>query len=387
MSSSGQSRAASRSAQQRGRRRARATVLAAAVGSCVAVAVFVYTRDTPNAASQAAAPEPARTVAARSARFNAIVRIAAVGDTTLGSDASRPSRPSALLRRARPFLVGDVVLGNLETALTNGGSSKCAAGGSSCFSFRAPPSFARALAGAGFTVLNLANNHANDYGPTGRQQTVKALRAAGLRTTGRPGEITVVRVEGTRIAILGFAPYPWAQDALDLSGAATLVRRAAQRADLVIVTAHIGAEGSAATHVRPGPETFLGEQRGNPMAFAHRVVNAGADLVAMHGPHVLRALEWYRGRLIAYSLGNFSAFGNFNIAGSGGISAVLQADLHSDGRLAKARLVPLVLLGKGEPVADPSRRALTVVRTLSRSDIGQRAPRVLSSGEIRPPGG
>ena len=368
-------------------RRARAGVLAAALGACVAVAAFVYTRETPSAAPVAGAQETTRAVEARSAGSDAIVRVAAVGDTTLGSDAGLPSSPSALLRGARRFLVGDVVLGNLETALTNGGSSKCAAGGSSCFSFRAPPSFARALAGAGFTVLNLANNHANDYGPVGRQQTVTALRAAGLRTAGRPAEITVVRVGGKRIAILGFAPYPWAQDALDLSGAAALVRRAAQRADLVIVTAHIGAEGSAYTHVRPGPEVFLGEERGNPIGFAHTVVNAGADLVAMHGPHVLRALEWYRGRLIAYSLGNFSAFGNFNIAGSGGISAVLQADLHSDGRLAKARLVSLALIGKGEPVADPSRRALAAVRSLSRADIGRRAPRVLASGEIRPPSG
>jgi hypothetical protein len=375
---------ARRAAQRRKLRRVRAGAAAAALGSCLAVVVLVYARSTPGAAPSSANAKT-RVVATSSARPDAIVRVAAVGDTTLGSDAALPSNPSALLRGARPFLVGDVVLGNLETALTNAGTSKCSAGGSSCFSFRAPPSFARALAGVGFTVLNLANNHANDYGPVGRQQTVSALRSAGLRTTGRPGEITVLRIGTTRIAIVGFAPYPWAQNALDLKGAAALVRRAARRADLVIVTAHLGAEGSGYAHVRPGPETFLGEQRGNPIAFAHTVVNAGADLVAMHGPHVLRALEWYRGRLIDYSLGNFSGYGNFNLSGSGAISAVLQADLHSDGRLASARLIPLSLIGKGEPVADRSRRALDVVRSLSQTDIGRRAPRVLASGEIRPP--
>ena len=351
--------------------RPRLAAVAAALGSFLAVVVLVLTRDASNAA-------PSRAL-------DTVVRVAAVGDTTLGTDAGRPSSPSALLRGARPFLVGDVVLGNLETALTTRGTSKCGAGSPSCFAFRAPPSFARALATAGFTVLNVANNHANDYGPVGRQQTVDALRRAGLRTTGRPGEITVVRAGATRVALVGFAPYPWAQDALDLSGAAALVRRAARRADLVIVTAHLGGEGSAYAHVRPGPENFLGEQRGNPVALAHTVVNAGADLIAMHGPHVLRALEWYHGRLIAYSLGNFSAYGNFNLAGSSGTSAVLQAELHSDGRLAKARLVPLSLVGKGEPVPDPSRRALTIVRALSQADMGRRAPRLLSSGEIRPP--
>jgi hypothetical protein len=238
---------------------------------------------------------------------------------------------------------------------------------------------------SGFTVLNLANNHTNDYGLDGRRQTVSALANAGLRTTGRPGEIAVVRVGPTTIALVGFAPYPWAQDALDLASARALIRRAAGQADVVVVTGHLGAEGRNHAHVRPGPETYLGERRGDSMAFARAVIDEGADLVALHGAHVLRALEWYRGRLIAYGLGNFSSHGNLNVAGTGGISAVLQASLRADGTWAEGRLAPLRLVGKGAPVADPSGAAIELVRSISAEDVGAAAPRLTDAGAILPP--
>ena len=81
------------------------------------------------------------------------------------------------------------MLGNLEGTLTDRGASKCAAGSTSCYSFRAPPSYARIVRAAGFTAVNLANNHALDFGTVGQADTVAAVREAGLLTTGRPGEI------------------------------------------------------------------------------------------------------------------------------------------------------------------------------------------------------
>ena len=122
-------------------------------------------------------------------------------------------------------------------------------------------------------------------------------------------------MRGTRVAVLGFAPYPWAQSLLDLPAAQALVRKADTWADLVVVTMHAGAEGADHEHVDPGTERFLGESRGNVVAFAHAVVRAGADLVVGSGPHVLRGMEWYRGRLIAYSLGNFVGYGTLNTSG------------------------------------------------------------------------
>ena len=118
----------------------------------------------------------------------------------------------------RKALRATISLGNLEGTLATGGSSKCGPSSSDCFAFRAPPSYSAALKRAGFTIMNLANNHALDYGETGQAETIAALKRAGLRFTGRPGEIAVLRRGGTKVAFVGFAPYPWAQSLLDIDG-------------------------------------------------------------------------------------------------------------------------------------------------------------------------
>jgi poly-gamma-glutamate capsule biosynthesis protein CapA/YwtB (metallophosphatase superfamily) len=283
-------------------------------------------------------------------------------------------------------LTGDVVLGNLEGTLTDRGSSKCAAGSTGCFSFRAPPSFASFLRRAGFTVLNLANNHALDFGAVGQADTVAAVRRAGLLTTGRPGEIAYVKVRGTKVAVLGFAPYPWAQSLLDIPAAQAIVRKTDEWADLVLVIMHAGAEGSGHQHVRLGTEWFLGENRGNAVAFAHAVVRAGADLVVGSGPHVLRGMEWYRKRLIAYSLGNFVGYHALSTAGVTSVSGILQVTLARNGSWVAGDLVPVTLAPAGIPRPDPAEAAHAIVRKLSKQDFGKRGMLVSRTGVLRPPG-
>ncbi len=312
-----------------------------------------------------------------------VVTIAAVGDIAM---APSPVGASGFFDRSiRKALGTDAALGNLEGTLATGGASKCGPASTDCFAFRAPPSYARALRRAGFTIMNLANNHALDYGEQGQEETIAALKRSGLRFTGRPGEITVVRAGGMKMAFVGFAPYRWAQSLLDLDEAAELVRRAGKQADVVIVTMHAGAEGSDHQHVKPGPEAYLGEPRGNVVAFAHAVVRAGADLVVGHGPHVLRGIEWYRGRMIAYSLGNFLGNGTLNVAGITGQSAILRASLRRDGSWASGNLVPVQLTAGGLPRVDRNGSALATVRRLSREDFGRNAVRVSPSGTLLPP--
>jgi poly-gamma-glutamate capsule biosynthesis protein CapA/YwtB (metallophosphatase superfamily) len=294
--------------------------------------------------------------------------------------------PGAFFDRGiRAALRADLALGNLEGTLATGGSSKCGPGSTDCFAFRAPPSYGLALKRAGLTIMNLANNHALDYGESGQAETVAALRRARLRTTGRPGEIAVIRARGIKVAFVGFAPYPWAQSLLDIKAAARLVRRADRKADVVVVTMHAGAEGSDHQHVRPGRETYLGEPRGNVVAFSHAVVRAGADLVVGHGPHVLRGIEWYRGRVIAYSLGNFLGNGTLNVDGPTGRTAVLRASLRRNGTWVSGKLVPVKLTPGGLPRVDRSGAALSMVRSLSRADFGRDAVRVSPSGTLLPP--
>jgi poly-gamma-glutamate capsule biosynthesis protein CapA/YwtB (metallophosphatase superfamily) len=238
------------------------------------------------------------------------VQISAVGDIIMGATPQLPPGDGRhLFDAVAGRISGQVVLANLDQTLTDeAGSSKCQAGDEECFAFRTPPSYAEWLHQAGFTVINLANNHSHDFGDAGLRDTRAALTGHGLRYTGMPGQITLQTAGPVRIAMLGFAPYGWAQNLLDIAGAQQLVRKAKTQADLVVVTIHAGAEGADQGHVRPGTETFLGEDRGDPMAFSRAVIDAGADVVLGSGPHVLRGMEWYRGRLIAYSLGNFLGY-------------------------------------------------------------------------------
>jgi hypothetical protein len=314
------------------------------------------------------------------------VTIAAVGDIAMGRDGFLPAGgPESLFAGVSGLLRGDVVLGNLEQALTRSGTSKCGAGSSDCFAFRTPPSYAKGLAGAGFTVLSVANNHAYDYGPSGQADTIRALERAGLAYTGLIGKVTRLQEEPMRVAVLGFGFYSTAESLLDITRAAGLVERADRWADIVLVTFHGGAEGSDASRVPRGMEVFLGEQRGDLRAFSHAAVDAGADLVVGHGPHVLRGMEWYKRRLIAYSLGNFVGNHTFSTDGGGGVSGVLRVTLRGDGSWVKGKLAPTALIGAGAAVRDPAERAHGVVRELSQQDFGGRAIRVSPTGGLMPP--
>jgi len=310
-----------------------------------------------------------------------VVAIVATGDIVMGSTPNLPSDGGrSFFSDVETDLAGDVVLGNLEGTLSTGGGSKCGKGSTNCFAFQTPPSYARWLQQAGFTVMNLANNHAYDFGAGGLRQTTDALARVGLEWTGRPGQVTVQKVAGIRVALVGFAPYPWAQSLTDITAAKKLVRKAARSADVVVVTMHAGAEGSDRQHVRRGTELFLGENRGDSMRFAHAVVDAGADLVVGSGPHVLRGMEWYRGRLIAYSLGNFAGYKVFSLGGPLSTSGILRVTLRGDGKFETGRLVPTHLVGAGLPAIDPAEAAHGVVRTLSRQDFGARAVKISSDG-------
>jgi poly-gamma-glutamate capsule biosynthesis protein CapA/YwtB (metallophosphatase superfamily) len=312
------------------------------------------------------------------------VSFAAVGDTMLGNSPELPSDPGSYLDHMRGQLSGDVVFGNLEGTLTDvSDSPKCGGAPSGdCYAFRTPPNYARYLAAAGFTVMNDANNHSYDFGQEGLEETLAALHKAGIAQDGLPGEITVAKAGGEKVAFLGFAPYSTTASLFDIPAARSLIRRAGRHAEIVVVAIHAGAEGTAAQHLTGGEETYLGEDRGDPEAFAKMAVRAGADLVLGSGPHVLRAMEIYRGRLIAYSLGNFSGFHNFDTEGVLGASAVLHATLDPDGAFRSGRIASVRLVEAGQPVPDPSGEGARIIAELSREDLGGAAVKLGGKGRI-----
>ena len=317
----------------------------------------------------------------------ASVEVSAVGDVIMGATPQLPPDEGRhLFDAVAGALTGDVVLANLDQALTDiATSTKCGATSSGCFAFRTPPSYAQRLREAGFTVVNLANNHSHDFGEAGLRDSQAALTAAGLQYTGLPGQVTRHDVGSLRVAILGFAPYGWAQSLLDVPAAQRLVGQAAEQADVVLVTIHAGAEGADQTHVRPGSEVFLGEDRGDAMAFSRAVIDAGADAVLGAGPHVLRGMEWYRGRLIAYSLGNFTGYRTLATDGPVGIGGILTLRLAADGTWNSGRLVATVMVDPGLAQIDPAQQALGVVQDLSRADFGACGVDISTAGELSAP--
>lgn len=336
------------------------------------------------------------------------VRVCAGGDVTLGTNldtawvmtASRRAgapvaalpEPGTLLEPLGPlFGDADLALVNVEGAIGQGPAPrKCAPGSTACFAMRQPVAAAaalRALLPAGAVVGNLANNHSRDAGERGFAATMRHMRSAGVVVTGADTLATPVAVGAgsDTVAVLGFAVSPRGPDARDLPAVRRHVERAAARYGRVIVTVHMGAEGAAAQRTRRRQEVYFNERRGNPVAFAETAVEAGAALVVGHGPHVLRAVEWRGRALVAYSLGNLVTYGPFVNRAPLDRGAVLCATLPASGGVADAELRATVQLTAGRVAADPSRRALVLVDSLSRLDFPRTRARVLPDGRLEPP--
>ncbi len=315
------------------------------------------------------------------------LRLRAVGDVMLGTDFPKgylpPDDGAHLLDAVTPWLQdADLTFANIEGPLCDGGkTSKCGSGGN-CYAFRSPTRYGTYLRDAGVDLASVANNHANDFGASCMAQTTTTLDGLGITWSGVPGSIGYTQSNGLNVALVAFHTAPSSNHLNNLETAVSLVQEASSRAHVVIVSFHGGAEGTKAQHVPQGRETFYGEDRGHLRAFTHAVIDAGADLVLGHGPHVLRGMEVYKERLVAYSLGNFATYGRFNLSGPLGVGAVLEVNLDGEGRFLGGRLLPTQQEGKGIPVIDPNDRALDLVRTLSREDFPQTGVVVARDGSL-----
>jgi hypothetical protein len=255
-----------------------------------------------------------------------------------------------------------------------------------CYAFRSPEWYAGLLAGMGFNLMSLANNHSGDFLEAGRATTIAALEEQGIVFGGlaQAGAVTgtLELDDGTRVGLAGFSPNKGTISIHDLDGLKRLVAELDHTHDLVIVSFHGGAEGADRTHVTREPEEFYGERRGNVYEFAHAAVDAGADVVIGHGPHVPRAVEIYRDRFIAYSLGNFWTWARFNLRGPNGLAPVLDLEVDRQGRVTGARVVSARQTGLGSPRLDPGGRAARLIAELSREDFPGVALEFAADGRI-----
>ena len=277
----------------------------------------------------------------------------------------------------------DIALGNLEGTLCDGGASTKSPGKYS-YSFRTPTSYAPLLTEAGYDFLSMANNHSNDFGKTGMDSTEKALDGEGIAYSGVTGrrEWVVVERSGVRFGIAAFGHNSYTLKHTNPEKVKSIVDTLVKVSDIVIISFHGGAEGSDRGHLPYGTETYLGENRGDLRAFAHQCIDLGADVVYGHGPHVTRCVEVYKGRLIAYSLGNFCTPYGVNISGVNGYAPVITARILRDGSFVDGKIHGFIQqYGKG-PRTDAEGKVARHIKSLTDADVPASEAKVDEKGNI-----
>ncbi|MBE5038916.1 CapA family protein [Ructibacterium gallinarum] len=231
------------------------------------------------------------------------ITISCAGDCTLGTDVSFGGRTlpveaeaqgndySWFFRNVKPiFASDDLTIVNMEGTLTTGGSRE-----DKTFAFRGDPAYVNILTKGSVEAVTLANNHSRDYGEISFTDTKKYLEEAGI-TWFENLNTAVKEVKGVKVGLIGLYALNGTAES-NLPKAMEQVKQ--EGAELIVVQVHWGVEGSTV------PEQ-------SQIALAHAAVDAGADLVIGHHPHVMQGIEEYRGRMIVYSMGNFCFGGNQN---------------------------------------------------------------------------
>lgn len=313
-----------------------------------------------------------------------------VGDIMLGTNFPDPSYlpPDSgrqVLAGVRPYLQdADLTFGNLEgVLLDSAGTQKHCNNPDLCYLFRMPEYLAKHLKEAGFDLLSTANNHAGDFGDEGRLNTMRTLDSLGIKHAGLLQQPFVLFThEGVRWAMAGFSPNTGTQSINDHEAARKIVSQLDSLADIVIVSFHGGAEGNKYQHVTRETEEFYGENRGNVYAFSHTMVDAGADIVFGHGPHVTRAVEVYKDRFIAYSLGNFATFARFNLRKENGLAPIMKVYTGPQGQFYKAEAIPVIQIGEGIPIIDEEKRVIKILQKLTSEDFPEVPLQITDEGTI-----
>jgi poly-gamma-glutamate capsule biosynthesis protein CapA/YwtB (metallophosphatase superfamily) len=322
------------------------------------------------------AKQEVNTDTAKVRKLKDTLHIVAVGDMMLGS-----AFPSQLnlppddainsFKAVDTFLKGDIVFGNLEGCFLNTGKSdKCKGiNPNNCYAFRMPDRYAGIFKSSGFNVLSVANNHVGDFNHKGRKNTTKVLDSLQIHYAGQLEKpFDIFEVDSIKYAFCAFAPNENTVDIRDIENAKALVAKLKKQADIVIVSFHGGGEGPKFEHVTRRTEIFYKENRGNVYAFAHAVIDAGADVVLGHGPHVTRAVEVYKNKFIAYSLGNFCTYGMFSLKGPNGIAPLLQLKINVKGDFLYADVVSVKQDKINRLTLDDTHAAFQKIKSLTDTD-------------------
>ena len=317
------------------------------------------------------------------------LNIAMTGDVMMGTTFPSIMLPANdgrdLFRDAKDVLVSaDLTLGNLEGAICDGGRSTKGTGPNS-YAFRTPTSYGHLLKEAGYDFMSMANNHANDFGLEGIESTERVLQQQDILYSGIAGRVesTIIERKGLTIGLCAFGHNSYTLKHTDLNTVGRIVDELVSCCDLVIVSFHGGAEGRTKNHLPYGPETFLGENRGSLRQLAHFCIDHGADIVYGHGPHVVRAMEVYKGRFIAYSLGNFCTPYNVSLTGISGYAPVVEINIRPDGSFIDGKIHSFLQTRGVGPRHDPAESVAREIRSLSLTDIPESQATIDVHGNIQ----
>ena len=318
------------------------------------------------------------------------LKICAVGDIMLGTNFPNqsflpPDDGKNLLAPVKTLIsTSDLAFGNLEgTILSGEGEVKSCRDPSVCYAFKMPDHYSTYLKEAGFDMLSLANNHSRDFGNTGVKNTQRLLKELQINFAGLTDcPTSIFFSNGLKIGFTAFAPNSGTLSITDYEKLKNIVQDLDSKCDVVIVSFHGGAEGSSKKYITRDTELFLGENRGNPYKFSRVAIDAGADIVLGHGPHVPRAIEIYKGRFIAYSLGNFATYGRFSLKGNSGYAPLIDISINSKGEFLSGQIHSFIQEGEGGPKPDPSQRALYEIKALTASDFPETKLEISNEGII-----
>ncbi|SMG47267.1 capsule synthesis protein PGA_cap [Marivirga sericea] len=319
------------------------------------------------------------------------ISIIGVGDIMIGTnfpnDGYLPADSGRYMLSSVSYVLrdADLTFGNQEGVILNeGGEAKSCSDPSLCYIFRSPEYLAQHYVDAGIDLMSLANNHAGDFGDTGRKNTMRVLDSLGIHHAGQLAQpFTIFEHERIKYGFVAFSPNNGTQSINDLDAAKSLIEHLDSLSDIIIVSFHGGAEGKKYQHVTREREYFYGENRGNVYEFSHEMINAGADIIFGHGPHVARAIEVYKNRFIAYSLGNFATYGRFNLRGENGLAPIAKVWITEDGSFIKGKIISAHQKGAGVPGIDVNHGAARKIKELTESDFPESKILIDPEGNIR----
>lgn len=305
------------------------------------------------------------------------ISVIGVGDIMLGTDypSSKYLPPEKncipLLAEICDFLKdADITFGNLEGTLAGeAGIPKICKDTTKCYVFRMPQQFINCLFTCGFDIVSTANNHSNDFGASGRKETMRIIEESGIYHAGyieKP--YTIFTKNNIKFGFCAFAPNKGTSDSKNYLHVNQTISYLDSICDIVIVSIHTGAEGAEHQHLPKTDEEYLGYNRGNIYEFSHLAIDAGADLVFGHGPHVTRAVELYKNRFIAYSLGNFCTYARFNLRGPNGFAPIIKIKVNKEGEFITGEIIPVYQEGEGYTKIDPQKRAIYKLIELTTFD-------------------